>query len=375
MPTRAEEAPKSEPKRQRPWYDGLEGSLRELDGLNDSVDEQLRGAPVNDDLSGRRYEPLDGETFGKLGRRVFEEGVDALAFYKSYHLLMSPPFPGQWGIFLLEVGVRYIADELQQAYPNRFNRDVALRITQRFLHRHERFHFRTDAWTISKEAATKQPLYYEYLFQVYRRLAPGPDCVEESLANCHAFHALRNLKIDEWMKAFMSAQPGAYANFRFDLPGGRELAVAKLAMQITSGVAWSSQNPNDYLFHAPFIGQGRYLSDDVHCPVWEVRVSNLASLLAPLLQLPDTNEFRYFVVRYLSGRQNRNTDHEKFRIDNGQVVRIPNPHRGENRLRIYELSGTLRKAGMQNWEYGEERRRTEIWRKDVPRSVAKPPLS
>ncbi len=249
-----------------------------------------------------------------------------------------------------------------------------LRIAQLFLHRHERFHFRVDAWTLSMEAVIKRSLYVEYLSNVYGRVAPGTDCVEESLANDHAYQALRRMKIGSWMSSFMSAQPGAYANYRFKSSEEKRVAKAKLSMQISEGAGWVLSRPADSIFHAPFVGQGRYLSEDRNCPTWEVRLRNLSSLLLPSLVLPEIGEFKQFVVGYLRGTPHARTDHEKFRIDNSSIVRIPNKHKGEKRLRVYELAGTLRQAGMQNKEYEEERSRTRIWTDEVPRKVVKPAL-
>lgn len=356
------------------WYKNLEGELRRLEGL-DISDEELDRHQEFDGLAddGEQVD-IDDRTRDKIQGRVFEDGLDALAFYKSYHFKDNRPFKGAWGIFLLDVGTRYVADDLQSYYPGTYSRRRAVQIARLFLHRHERFHFRVDAWAFSMEAVTRRALYEEYIQNVYAHIVPSAHCVEESLANEHAFQALKKLSIGKWMSSFMSIQPGAYANFRFKPALGKELAKAKLAHQISEGAGWKLENPEYGLFHAPFIGQGKYLSDEQNCPVFEVQVRNLAQLLTPLFCLPGRGEFRDFVVRYLHGQPHSKTDHEKFRIDNKSIVRIPNKHKGKDRVGPHELGSTLRAAGMQNKDYGEERSRTKVWTDPVPRSVVKAPL-
>lgn len=359
-----------------PWYESVEGELRRLDGFDISDDHIDQHRNFGDLIDNERYPDVDDSTRSKLQGRVFEDGLDALAFYKSYHFKDNAPFPGEWGIFLLDVGVRYVADDLQDYYPAAYSRDQAVRIAQLFLHRHERFHFRVDAWAFSMEAATHRALYEQYIRNVYAHIAPSTHCVEESLANEHAFQALKPLKIGRWMSSFMSVQPGAYANFRFKSASCKELTKAKLACQVIEGAGWLLEKPEQHgLIHAPFIGQAKYLSEEESCPVFEVRIRNLSQLLSPLLPLPGRDEFRKFVVGYLDGQAHSRTDHEKFRIDNNSIVRIPNKHKGEDRVRPYELCSTLRMAGMQNREYVEERTRTRVWTDPVPRDVVKAPLN
>ena len=53
---------------------------------------------------------------------------------------------------------------------------------------------------------------------------------------------------------------------------------------------------------------------------------------------------------------------------------MPNVHGGIDRLKPWEFDNTLLKAGMRYKEYREERAKTRVWKKYVPRAVAKPPI-
>ena len=60
-------------------------------------------------------------------------------------------------------------------------------------------------------------------------------------------------------------------------------------------------------------------------------------------------EFRRYVCGYLDGSFLERTDHDYYRIDNGEKVKVPNPH--DKTVRGYELKGTLHKAGMTHKEF------------------------
>lgn len=80
-----------------------------------------------------------------------------------------------------------------------------------------------------------------------------------------------------------------------------------------------------------------------------------------------------FVVKYLKGTELRKTDHEFYKIDNGEEVKFPNRHTKD--IMLYELDNILRKAGMRSGEFAKERERTDRWRKYVPRVPKEPFLS
>jgi hypothetical protein len=93
-------------------------------------------------------------------------------------------------------------------------------------------------------------------------------------------------------------------------------------------------------------------------------------LLQPF-QGPDLTEFRRYVGDYLDGQLLGHTDHDYYRIDNGEKIKVPNPH--DKAVRGYELKGTLQKAGMTHKEFQQERQRTKAWTRHCPRPEPRPP--
>jgi hypothetical protein len=76
-----------------------------------------------------------------------------------------------------------------------------------------------------------------------------------------------------------------------------------------------------------------------------------------------------FIKNYLNGEQKRLTDHEYFKIDNGESIKMPNGH--DKDIRIYELKNIIAKAGMENTEFWAARNLTNKWKKSVPREKIK----
>ena len=48
---------------------------------------------------------ISDDDFSSNVRQGNRRGFEAWAFYKSIHFLRRPPFPGRWGIFLLDSGL------------------------------------------------------------------------------------------------------------------------------------------------------------------------------------------------------------------------------------------------------------------------------
>jgi len=53
-------------------------------------------------------------------------------------------------------------------------------------------------------------------------------------------------------------------------------------------------------------------------------------------------------------------------------IKLPNPHR--KNVRLCEFSNIIKKAGLRQKEFYEERERTQGWKKYAPRSEIKPSL-
>jgi hypothetical protein len=103
-----------------------------------------------------------------------------------------------------------------------------------------------------------------------------------------------------------------------------------------------------------------------HCPVhWIDWVKGGKSVLVPLTtSVSEVN--KDFVKRYLAGVLDHHSDHSYYRIDNGELVKLPNPHQRD--VKNYEFHNIISKAGMTSPQFYKERDRTAVWRKRVPRS-------
>lgn len=296
-------------------------------------------------------------------------GLDYLAFYKSPHFLSSSPFPGFWGIFVLDWGVDYVRQSMDRHYPGRFSPDELWDRSLGLLRTHELFHFRVDAWALAAEATLQRHLYRPYMRSVYRTFWPDEECVEESLANGFVLAPRRFPEVRDFSRAFIGSQPGAYGNPVW--PGIPERQV--LAAQLIMNRRWHPRDAIEALGH--WVGYGRdALLQERNCPVRLVVATRPSQFITPAFSPPDLAEFRAFVTGYLSGELQHRSDHELYRIDNGASIKMPNPHGRVDRLKPHEFKNSLRKAGLKHGEYRRERSRTAGWRRNVPRSNPIPPL-
>jgi len=78
-----------------------------------------------------------------------------------------------------------------------------------------------------------------------------------------------------------------------------------------------------------------------------------------------------FVKRYLAGVQDHHSDHSFYRIDNGDKVKLSNPHRPD--LTNREFHNIIGKASLTSPMFYKERERTSVWREGAPRSPVLPP--
>ena len=180
------------------------------------------------------------------------------------------------------------------------------------------------------------------------------------------------------LRHVLALAPVPYSNYSFDkraradregilalsvangMHPGEALATARLSDIEPSTLSTSLHPPERW---HPIAGAAA-------CPVYYVHTCNYASLVQPF-QGPDLTEFRRYVGDYLNGQLLGHTDHDYYRIDNGEKVKVPNPH--DKAVRGYELKGTLQKAGMTNKEFQQERQRTKKWTRHCPRPEPRPP--
>jgi hypothetical protein len=369
--------PFDEPPSRRvfPFGEDLEGDLQQI---NPDDDDSLPTFTGTNRLS---------EVDINAARGVYPmAGVDVLAFYKSFRFLKSPPFRDKWGIFLIDSGVAGLAGELSAHEPS-LPIPEAHRLAMDLLLAHERYHFWIDAWALGQEITPFGIHYrrYEPYLMAKAQVELTPDDREESLANHYAFKKLKRRALSNGkvaaplLRKVLELAPVPYSNFEFDKhersqrEGYLALAVANGTSPLFPFVVNQETNTDPSILGASLKPADRWhpVAGYPTCPVYYVHAANYARLIQPF-QGPDLGEFKRFVTGYLAGQHVERTDHDYYRIDNLEKVKMPNPH--DKTARGYELKGTLFKAGMTHGEYLKERQRTDSWKKKCPRPKPKAPL-
>jgi hypothetical protein len=351
--------------------------------------ELLRVREEGDTIFGLGIDDVDPENI-EAGRRVVREaGIDVLAFYKSFRFKDLPPYRGRWGIFLIDAGIAAVAAHFRDIKPSLPFAEVQ-QLAMRTLISHERYHFWIDAWALAREAdpfVGSRIKKYEYYVEQRQAFAMSPLDFEESLANYYLFRTLREIRLSDGTRPtrmladFLDSCPVPYSKYRIDLRDRRAME-RQLAGAVDSGlnvvaVQMAAVDPfahNIGLMPAQDISLNsrKYpASERGACPMYIVQDRRFSSRVAPY-QRPDRSEFKRFVTNYLAGSLARRTDHEFFQIDNGETIKLPNPH--EKEIRGYELDNMLMKAGMRRPDYWREKLNTKNWKKGCPRTPAKPPL-
>ena len=232
------------------------------------------------------------------------------------------------------------------------------------------------------EATGGLPVYRPYRRRVANR--PITEWHEESIANFYGLKALqlnRNFSyhqsICNYLWDLVANSPGAYA-------GGidKQQRSRKAHMAQQASASFGNAGPTAwYGLVESTIRTGMSLSKPreatlssfLHldnCPVyWIDWVKGGKSVLVPYgVSVAEVNND--FIRRYLGGVQERHSDHSYYRIDNGERVKLPNPHRPD--LTNREFHNIIGKAGMTSPQFYKERDRTSVWRKGVPRSPVLP---
>lgn len=328
-----------------------------------------------------------------VGRRGLEAaGIDILAFYKSFRFKDLNPFRGHWGIFLIDAGIAAVAAHFEDIKPS-LPRGELQKLAVEVLILHEQYHFWIDAWALARELHPEgwsEAKKYEYYVEHKQQDAATLSDYEERLANHYLFHKLSKKRLSDGsfptklLSDFLNSCPVPYSDYRFRACERRRME-QKLARAILSGscvtasVASSRILGQRTTYFDRMLGQEIEFSPRKHpiaendaCPTFVIRDLNFAARIAPY-QAPDRSEFKRFVTSYLGGVLARKTDHEYFHIDNGEVIRFPNPH--EKEIRGYELNNILLKAGMRRPDYWREKQTTQTWKKACPRASIRPPLN
>lgn len=317
---------------------------------------------------------------GVVGK-VVEKGIEYVAFYKSFRDVLKLPARGRWGIFIIKKRCFALATDMSfstgESIADCLDGLVA------FLYGHELYHFRFDAHCLQIEATGGLPVY-----RPYRRLVdsrPMSEWHEESVAN---FYGLKALQTNHW-----SPYPMPIHNYLWDLvknssgaySGGtnRRQTQQKNEMARQASAAFGKAGPavwQDLVTSIIRVGTNLSMPREFTlssrlslnvCPVhWIDWIKGGKSILVPnTISISETKD--RFITRYLKGIPCRKSDHSFFRIDNGEKIKLPNPHRKD--LTNGEFHNIIRKAGMTSPFFHQERKRTSVWAIDVPRRPILPP--
>jgi hypothetical protein len=314
---------------------------------------------------------------------VVECGFEYLAFYKSFRNVMRAPAPKRWGIFFIRKRCIALATDMSLSTGEPFV--DCLDGLAAFLYAHELYHYRFDAHCLQMEATGGQAIYRPYGRLVSSR--PMTEWHEESIANFYGLKAVRPShkstyaqSIYDYLFDLVANSPGAYAG---GIDKQKKQTLRKELMVEQASRAFSQTGP--ILWHGlveSTIRIGTNLSIQREpslssflrlesCPVyWIDWVKGGNSVLRPYVaSVSEVNND--FIKRYLAGVQDHHSDHSYYRIDNGEMVKLPNPHRAD--LTNREFHNIIGKAGMTSPQFYKERNRTSIWRKGVPRNPVLPP--
>jgi hypothetical protein len=311
---------------------------------------------------------------------VVDAGFEYLAFYKSFRDVMRPPAPKRWGIFFIRKRCIALATDMSLSTGEPFVDCLDGLVA--FLYAHELYHYRFDAHCLQMEATGGQALYGPYCRLVSSR--PMAEWHEESIANFYGLKATQPSLISTYAQSIydylfdlVANSPGAYA-------GGidKQQTKRKDLMVQQACRAFSQTGPNVWqgLVESTIrIGTGLSIQREPSlssflrlesCPVyWIDWVKGGKSVLRPHA-VPVSEVNNDFIKRYLAGVQDHHSDHSYVRIDNGELVKLPNPHRAD--LKNHEFHNIIGKAGMTSPQFYKERARTSVWRKGVPRNPALP---
>ena len=343
-----------------------------------SVEEQV--SEVNDYLP--TAEELENEEgiYEGSAKGVVEEGIEYIAFYKSFRDVHKPPAINRWGIFFIKRRCQALARDMQYSTGQSFL--SSLEALSAFLYAHELFHFRFDAHCIQMEATGGFPV-----FRPYRKFVsnlPISDWHEESVANYYGLVAVESNKnftypksLTDYLNNLVLNSPGAYSGGINKNQSHRRDQMTDQALQ--SLKSRSTQSLYDLLFSTVRLGTSMSITRESklgslmkleNCPVyWIDWIRQGKSVLVPnTVSIREANND--FVQRYLNGVFDHHSDHSYYKIDNGEKIKIPNPHRSN--LTDTEFHNIISKAGMTSQLFYKDRQRTSIWKKKVPRNPVLP---
>lgn len=330
----------------------------------------------------------DEEYSSSIEEILRDGGTDVIAFYKSFRNIKKSPARGKWGIFFIKDRVKsLIIDASLACDPSDINRmRTAYYAVTNFLYGHEIYHYKIDAMCLQKEATSLSPIYSPYRNFVNR--LPIGEWWEEAVANHYGLSALSINALPgvpyEFFQDLVRFSPGAYSNGVdgdvLKWSGGR----GELADQLSEKTRYNGRPhirsflPQVFYKHLTMdkyksgnrgsLGSSTDLLALGNCPVYWISWLK-SGVFTPfkgggvsLKEMKDS-----FVKAYLNGTfDHKGSKHEYWRIDNGELLKIPNEHHQKN-IKPYEFKNLTLKAGMTQCGFFKARIETKKWTQGCPR--------
>ncbi len=201
---------------ERKINDGVTGPPTLFPNGEEWIDEE-----TEEEMSGLKKWP---NTDNFVSRSKEEDGIDALAWYRSFHY---EPIQ-KWGIYMLDKGIYHLAEifegQYEQSEVTPETRQECIHDAVNLLYYHELFHFYTDLTAANLEISESRSMYVDYFQKRYPNGwlesdgAPSdiPAKLEEALANEFARKKTitkRSQQYKDTLKEFMERQPNGYAQW------------------------------------------------------------------------------------------------------------------------------------------------------------------
>jgi len=218
------------PKHYQPYNNNPSESLWDERKINVGIEGPPSLSPIGEDwIDEETGEEMSGlkawpQTHSYVSRNLDQEGIDALAWYRSFHY---EPIH-KWGIYMLDKGIYHLAEIFEEQYdPSEVTpemRQDCIHDAVELLYYHELFHFYTDLAAANLEISEFRSMYVDYFQKRYPKGwlksdgAPSDILakLEEALAN--EFSRSKSIKkrsrqYKDTLAAFMKRQPSGYAQW------------------------------------------------------------------------------------------------------------------------------------------------------------------
>lgn len=277
---------------------GVDDDIFGTDGSDSWLDPVFEiGADVDE-----RFFGLGGDEGKKIRQSVQLHGMDALAWYVSFHR------PGlQWGIYVPLSGLAYMMRNAFGELPIPLETKAHLAFHAAL--NHELFHFATD-YAIAQAELDHQEPWYVPATTAFRMGTPSYCVEEERMANAYMLSAFRSMKPalrvkgkQAALRAFVGGQPVGYRNALNVRPAHWDQLLDKLAGRYGSHAVKSARHPSLWNPHLGYDWQTRFpirpRIDWRYCPIHLVNDSariglppEWLSCFSQLSAIMETDEFR-----------------------------------------------------------------------------------